>query len=856
MAFLKKNKNKAEDTKKKSARDIDKERLIEEENNKNKKKVKTIRNVKKTTIATMPYECFVSDYIMLLKSNARVGKEYANIYSKTYKVPDCNYSALTEDEQLEKMQLYIEMLNGLDSNVSLQISIINSHINVEEFEKKMLLNDKEEYSDMIKEVNDLLTDKVMKGKNGLQCRKYITVTVLAIDYDTANTRFYNIESHLVNCLNRMGTKLIPLTANDHVRLMADILRDPNDVIREISKKEFARQSEKMLCCPDYFEFKKDYFMFNDKYARCIYFRRLPVSILDTLYKELGEMNMEMIISENIEFVDPDDAMTMVKRKITDMKSEELSRTRKAAEVSHGAFVDPIEGTQLAIDKQHAQEFLEDLQHRNQKMTLCQFVVILFAESFEDLVKNTEAFDIIMRKYQIDTISAPYRQEQAFSSAFPVGNSMSYDKEKNIQVRRTLSSESTAVFMPFNAKELRHSKGMWYGEDQMSRNTIMFDRRKLHNPNGFIFGVPGSGKSVTAKLEMIYSVLSTNDEILILDPEREYVALAEMLGGEIINISANSKTYINPLDLTENPDKDDKEYDAKKAKYDFLLSFFSAILGDAELNPVQKTIIDSVMRKTYECHNAPTLKEYYEELEKYENQAEDEIKSEVTYLKQTLHLYVHGSMSVFSHHSNVNINKRIVVYDIKDLGKNLQTLGMMITLENIWDRVAHNRSKGVGTRIYIDEMYLLFKSEQSANFFYELYKRARKWGGIPTGITQNVDDLLRSELARTMLSNTEFVIMLSQNATDREQLSELLKISNETMKYVTNSRPGSGLIFAGDYGCIPFEHFYPKDTLIYKYITTKFGENLDKKVDTGVNLEKTDTEKVDTSVNLEVTDKAG
>ena len=391
---------------------------------------------------------------------------------------------------------------------------------------------------------------------------------------------------------------------------------------------------------------------------------------------------------------------------------------------------------------------------------------------------------------------------------------------------------------------------------MSRNTIMFDRRKLHNPNGFIFGVPGSGKSVTAKLEMIYSVLSTNDEILILDPEREYVALAEMLGGEIINISANSKTYINPLDLTENPDKDDKEYDAKKAKYDFLLSFFSAILGDAELNPVQKTIIDSVMRKTYECHNAPTLKEYYEELEKYENQAEDEIKSEVTYLKQTLHLYVHGSMSVFSHHSNVNINKRIVVYDIKDLGKNLQTLGMMITLENIWDRVAHNRSKGVGTRIYIDEMYLLFKSEQSANFFYELYKRARKWGGIPTGITQNVDDLLRSELARTMLSNTEFVIMLSQNATDREQLSELLKISNETMKYVTNSRPGSGLIFAGDYGCIPFEHFYPKDTLIYTYITTKFGENLDKKVDTGVNLEKTDTEKVDTSVNLEVTDKAG
>lgn len=823
MTLLKKEKKVKQD---KNARELDKERVQSLKKNTNRKKIHQQRQVKKTTIHTMPYECFISDYIMLLKSNVRIGNEYSNIYSKTYQVPDTNYSSLTEDEQLEKMQLYIEMLNGFDSSISLQISILNTQINAEEFESTILLKENgSQYESMREEINSILSAKVMNGKNGLHCRKYITVTVIAVDYDTASTRFYNMEAHLVNCLNRLGTKLIPLNANEHVRLLADILRNPNDKISTISDKEFARQEEKMLCCPDYFEFKKDYFLYNNKFARCIYFRRLPASIVDTLYKEIVELNIEMIISENIEFVDPDEALTMLKRKLTDMKQEEIVKTKRASETTNGAFVDPIEGTQLAIDKAHAQEFLNDLQHRNQKMTLCQFIIVLISNSYEEMEKNTEALEIILRKYQIDSIHAPYRQEQAFSSALPVGNSMSYDKDKNLQVRRTLSSESTAAFMPFNAKELMHKGGLWYGENQMSKSIMNFDRRKLHNPNGFIFGIPGSGKSVMAKLEMIYSVLATDDEILILDPEREYVALAELLGGEIINISANSDTYINPLDLTENPDQNDKEYDPIKAKYDFLLSFFSAILGNMELSPVQKTIIDSVMRSTYEKYKNPTLKEYYEVLKEYENDAEDEIKSEASYLKQTLHLYVYGSMEVFSHHSNVNINKRIVVYDIKELGKNLQTLGMMIVLENIWDRVAQNRSKGIGTRIYIDEMYLLFKSEQSANFFYELYKRARKWGGIPTGITQNVDDLLRSELARTMLSNTEFVVMLSQNATDRIQLAELLKISNDTMKYVTNSRPGTGLIYASEYGVIPFEHEFPKDTQIYKVITTKFKEKL-------------------------------
>lgn len=810
---------------KKSAKVIDKERESELQKSQRKiKENKVKRSIKRTTIQTMPYECFVSNHVCLLKSNVRINSETVNLYSKTYSIPDINYYALTKEQQLQIMQLFIDLLNGFDSTTSLQISMLNTKINKEDFENRILLKDMNDGLDGERhEFNSILHDKIVHGQNGMHCRKFFSVTVYAINFETASTKFFNIEAHLINSLNRLGTELLPLNANDRVRLMADILRDVDSEIYPVSLEEFARRSEKELCCPDYFEFKKDYFMFNDKYARCMYFKRLPQSILDTIFKDIIEINQSIIISENVEFVEPTEALTLLQRKITDMKQEEISKVRKASEVAKGAFVDPIEGTQLAIDKAQAQDFLNDLQDRNQKMTLCQFIIMITAENYEELKKITESINTILRKYQIEPINAPYRQEQAFASVFPIGNSCSYDRERNIQTRRTLSSESTAVFMPFNAKELLHEGGIYYGQNKLSKNIIMFDRKKLKNPNGFIFGVPGSGKSFLAKLEMIFSILSTQDEILIVDPEREYTALAELLGGEVIYISENSNTHINPMDLTKNPDSDDKEYDPIKAKLDFMLSFFSAILGNQEITPIQKTVIDNVMHSVYKKYSNPTLKEYYAELEQYENEAADEMKSEVVYLRQTLHLYVHGSMNVFSNPSNVNINKRIVVYDIKELGKNLQTLGMMIVLENLWDRVAQNRAKGIGTRIYIDEMYLLFKSEQSANFFYELYKRARKWGGIPTGITQNVEDLLRSELARTMLSNTQFVVMLSQNATDREQLAKLLNISRETMMYVTNSSAGSGLIYADEFGTIPFENKFPTDTKLYKIISTKFGE---------------------------------
>ncbi len=802
--------------------------LFKKKTNDDTKNIKTQpkkRTIKRTTIATMPYESFVSNYVMLNRSNVRVGKSTVNLYSKSYLVPDINYSSLPKKQQKDLHSLYIELLNGFDDTTSLQISLLNSRINKEEFKNTILLKEKNDGLDHLRrELNMILRDKITNGQNGLQCRKIFTVTTSATNFEEANTVFFNIEAHMINVLKRMGTEPIALNANERVRLIADILRDVDTPILPCSRDEFARQAEKQHCCPEYMEFKKDHFIYDDKFARCIAFQKYPASIMDCILKDITDTNQSLIISENLDFIEQSEAIRMLQRKTTDMKQEAISKVNKVSNASKGAFVDPIEGTELQKNTEQALSFLTALQEKNEKMTRGHIIIMLIADSLDELNKNTEAIKIILRKHQIQPTKCTGLQEVAFNSVMPVGNSSSIDKENNLQIRRTLSSSATAGFMPFNARELLHKDGLYYGQDKFTKALILFNRLFLKNPNGFFFGVPGSGKSFLAKLEILLAILQTNDEVIVIDPENEYSNLAELLGGEVIYISQHSNTYINPLDLIENPDKKDKKYDPIKAKLDLLLSIFSAILGDTEITPIQRTTIDEVMLITYKNHKNPTLKEYYAELVKYEeNASTEEIKADTAYLRQALHLYVHGSMNLFSNQTNVSIKKRFIVYNISGLGNSMRTLGMMIVLENIWDRIAKNRQKNIGTRIYIDEMYLLFKSEQSANFFYELYKRARKWGGIPTGITQNVDDLLRSKLARTMLSNTQFVVMLSQNATDREQLAELLKIPPETMNYVTNAKSGSGLIYADEFGTIPFENDFPKDTEIYKIISTKFGE---------------------------------
>jgi type IV secretory pathway VirB4 component len=525
-----------------------------------------------------------------------------------------------------------------------------------------------------------------------------------------------------------------------------------------------------------------------------------------------------MITVNIAVVEPAAAAKKVNRQITAIKGEISDKERKAS--GNGIFSDIIPAP-LKLSLEQAEKLLADLQSKNEKMTLVNITIMVIANSYEELENNSEKIVSVFRKYLCDAAPAAFQQEKALASNLPLGNNQ-------LDIRRTLTTVSTLSFMPFNAREMAHDGGFYYGLNQTTNNMIIFQRLNLLNPNGLILGAPGGGKSFSAKREISNSFLATADDILIIDPEREYYNLAKALGGEVIFVSENSKSHFNPLEITVVSDEDRKkakitdDVDPVKAKYDFFLSFFETIMG--RVTPEQKTIIDNCLHEVYREYllnpcpkNMPTLVEYHKVLQAHPK------KEEAKSLALSLELYVSGSMNVFSHQSNVDVNNRIVVYDVKDLGKQLKPLGMQIVLENLWAKIVQNRLHGKNTRVYIDEMYLFFRNEESANFFYELYKRARKWGGIPTGITQNVEDLLRSETGRAMLANTQFILMLNQNTTDRDKLSELLKIPENSMEFVNGSPPGSGLIYASGYGVIPFKDFFPKNTELYKLMTTKFGE---------------------------------
>ena len=788
-----------------SAREIDKLRTAKAKPNKSKKsklKISPKRKVARTVQDTIPYEHVCSNYIIKVAENK---------YSKSYEFTDITYTAADPDTQEQIFVAYRDLLNSFDITDDIQLTLHNNVINEKDFREQILLKHSGDgYDEYRDEYNEMLLDKMQQGQNGLTTKKYLTVTVTAIDLQIAQQKFMTNELYMRACFQRIGSEITPLKANQRIRIIADIFRGVNQEIRPISSEEFWRDSEKSLCCPDYFEFKKDYFMFNDKYARMVYLKQLPSSLTDDILKDICETNLPLITTVNISPVAPDEAIKKVKRQLTSMKQEQIDKQSKASK--RGVFADVI-SEDHKNSMEEAKTLLDDLVSKNQKMFLLNLVIMITADNYEQLEQNTDKVEAVFRKHICTSSRAPFQQEDAMASCLPLGNC-------RLPVRRTLITESAACFMPFNSKELSQEGGFYYGLNQSTNNLIIFDRKSLMNANGFILGCSGSGKSFATKREMLNVFLASNDQIIILDPEREYGDLARALGGEVIYISENSQSHLNPLEISVEELK--KGENVVAAKFDFFLSFFETIMGKTGISPEQKTIIDNCLRKVYQDYltgrtdKMPTLKDYYNILKEYTSK-----EAEPLYL--SLELYVNGSMKTFSFESNVDVHNRIVVYDLKDLGEQLKPLGMMVVLENLWDSVVQNRERGICTRIYIDEMHLFFDNEINADFFMKLYKRARKWGGIPTGITQNVEDLLHSDTARKMLSNSEFILMLNQSGTDRDDLAKLLKLPEETMKFVECAAIGSGLIYCGQNGSVPFKDDFPKDTKLYKLMSTKFGE---------------------------------
>lgn len=735
------------------------------------------------------------------------------LYSKTIKFSDINYQIAKRDEQIEIFSRYSEFLNYFDSTIPFQIMIVNRIIDKEEFRSTMFLDlcgdNLDDYTD---EYNNILNKKALQGQNSTIREKYLTFSVYAPTYESAVVSLNRVEIDIENIMKNLGCEIHTLSGHERLELFYNTLRQKDEkftfnyddlFISDLTTKDFIS--------PQSFDFThKNVFEFGDRFGQVLYLKDLPPDLSDKLLSELSDIPINMQISLQINSVDQDKALDLVKKKISFMDQQKIDEQLKAIKAGYDAEMIPHE---LRYSLKEAEELLDDLQNKNQRMFKLTVMIFTAADDEETLAEQIYQISSIARKNNCKVATLDYMQEDALCSILPIGYNF-------IDIQRTLTTASTAVFIPFTTQELFQSGGMYYGLNALSHNLIFFDRKSLKCPNGWILGTPGSGKSFAAKREIITNLLrNRKDEILIIDPEREYTPLAAGFGGEVVYISQGSGTHINPMDISDSYGDD---RDPVSAKCDFMLSMCELVVGgNTGLTAIEKTIIDRAVKLTYGEYykkkirskdDIPTLKDFYAVLK---NQPEPEAQN----LAISLEFYVLGSQDIFAQQTDVDLQKRLVVFDIKELGKQLKTLGMLIVLDMIWNRITENRAKGIRTWVYIDEIYLLFRNEYCSNFLYEFYKRARKWGAIPTGITQNVEDLLLSDNARSMLSNSDFIMMLNQATSDRKELADLLNISAQQLGYVTHSPPGQGLLFVGN-AILPFVDQFPTDTQLYKLMTTK------------------------------------
>lgn len=791
-------------TQKKSARELDRERLKQlNKSKKSNKKKKAGRKVPRTTIQSIPYKKLDKYNITQLENE---------LFSRTYSFEDINYHLSKVEDQETLLMQYVSLLNSFDSVVDVQIDIVNEKTNHKELKKAILLRYKDDdVKEYREEYNKILSNNIENGKNNVVSKKYITLVIKTDDIDVAKNKFDNIETELINSFNNLGSSIKVITNKEKVRILTNIYRGNNTVLEDIDYN-YNKSEEKSYLAPDYIEYKPTYFMYGSKYARSLFLRDIPSYLKDSFVSDLTDRGLEQLLTINIETIETEKAMKIINKQITAMKSNRISIKKRLK--STKSVVDSDDATEHITEKiEEAQELLKDLTGRNQKMFLLNMVVTVIGNSFEELEANTEAIMSIARKNTCEFSTLVYQQEDGFSSSLPIGNN-------KLDVRRTLTTESTAIFLPFNVQSFLDYEGSFYGVNPVTKNIILLRRDSLNNYNCFIIGTSGSGKSFFAKKEIFKAYMSTNDEIIIIDPQSEYVDITNALNGEVVVVSPTSNTYINPMEF-------DREYkdniaDALRAKSDFILTFFTNLVR-RDLKPSEKSIIDRIVnivyvdyiQSDYEHDKLPTLVDFHDLLMQQE-------EVEAKRLALDIELYIKGSLNIFAHKSNVNTNNRIVNFNVQEIGKNLKTVGMLIVMDFVWNRVISNFRKGIKTWVYIDEMQILLKDDLTADFCEELFKTVRKFLGYPNAITQNVEQIMLSNVGRLMLSNSEFVVMLGQSSVDADILAQLYDMSDSHQKCIRQRKKGKGIISYGG-TLIPFEDEFPKDTKMYRIMSTSNGE---------------------------------
>ena len=755
----------------------------------------------------IPIEALWEDGIFLVGNNK---------YSKSYRFIDINYAVASREDKEAMFLSYSDLLNSLDSGATVKITINNRKINKVDFEKQILLNMQEDELDKYrKEYNNMLISQT-KNSNEIVQEKILTISVYKNNIEEARNYFRRVGTDLINHFKELGSKCEELDVVERLRILHDFYRTGEETAFYFDLNETMRKGHnfKDFICPDTVEIENDYFKIGNRYGRVVFLKEYASYIKDSMVTELTDLNRNMMLSIDIIPIPMDEAVKEAENRRLGIETNITNWQRKQNANNNFSAIIPYDMEQ---QRNESKEFLDDLITRDQRMFLSVLTMVITAKSKKELDNDTETILQIARKNLCQLGILRFQQLEGLNTVLPIGI-------RKIDALRTLTTESLAVFIPFKVQEIRHENGIFYGQNVISKNMIIADRKQLLNGNSFILGVSGSGKSFTGKEEITgIKLKDPNADIIVIDPEREYSKLIEAFGGEVIKISATSKNHINAMDM--NADYGDGA-NPVILKSEFILSLCEQLIGSGNLGAKQKSIIDRCTASVYRVFQQgnyqgipPTLQDFREELLKQEEQEAKEIAL-------AIELFTNGSLNTFAMNTNVNTSNSLICYDILDLGKQLLPIGMLVVLDSILNRITANRTKGKNTYIFIDEIYLLFNYEYSANFLFTLWKRVRKYGAFCTGITQNVEDLLQSHTARTMLANSEFIIMLNQASTDRIELAKLLNISDLQMSYITNVGAGEGLIKVGN-NLVPFINKFPKSTELYKLMTTKPGEDFNE-----------------------------
>lgn len=794
-----------------------------------KKKKQKVTHIPQTLQDSIPYICVAEENgIFEIKPGE---------YSKSYYFPEINFRTLNNDNQLKIGQAYSTFISAFPQDTTIEITIYNKNIDIMKFQDDIMLKMKNDGLDLYRdEYNNMLLDKLSGAKNNLETVKLLTVGIKASSMQEAFDKFVQIDGIVTENMALVTKRdSRALTTIERLDLLNTIYNHDAAIsirqkknVQGVEIEAFSLENCKMqgittkdVIAPAGMQVKNRDMEIGSSVTRSYYISNYPTWIKSTLLTELASLPANMLVSVYFDAIPQDEAIKMIKRQGTNISANLLEIQKKA---SKSGFDPSLVSPDLQVAKEESSELMNEMTKDNGMLFTGNIVITIFASSIDELQRLEELLKAIAVKSLVFLKPLNFQQEEGFNSSLPLANNQ-------LKIQRLMTNNTLTSINPFSVREIHQKTGMYYGLNASSRNMILYDRTTDVNPNGCILGMPGAGKSFSAKREILNILLNTDDEVYVIDPEGvDYVPLAKALGGSEIKLATGSKVYLNPFDL--NIENTDDNGDPVKVKTDFIETICEiAIGGKYGLSPYEKSIIDHCVvdvygpymgylkktQKTIDTEKAPTMQEFYDALMAYR-------LPEAQNIAISLERFVKGSLDIFAHSTNVEIDNRFTVYNIKEIGSGLKELGLQICLDNIWNKMILNKAKGKRTWFYVDEFYLMMRSPTSASYIAEIWKRARKWNGIPTAITQNVEDMLKSEEARTIINNSTFIMLLGQTPINRQQLSEMLDISKEEQKYISTAKPGMGLLrILGD--TIPMDDSFPKDTELYRLMTTKPTETV-------------------------------